>query len=359
MLKKEKILLLVLILLCTVLHARILNAQSTDTPKLTVALFPFNDMDSQTLDKGIPLILKAVLSGYEFLEIVPVETITTKLYEVEPSFLWTEKEGDQKKGGILWTIRPVLIEEVNKTVSADYSIYGDVARSGSRWNFDVRLIEGNDTGSQRSFPVTGLGDDEIRKGLSETAELIANLLKGKSAVNEAEEYVRRFMGGTYTYPVVLEKLKVLAYSIPDSILLRALLLDLYLKQKIQNQDEVLLEGLKIISLYNPGKGDDTRYLLSLNLDPFDAAAGIYEIKMDLEKAISMRNDALKLFPYKTGKHKNAIGRDYYMSGLSLKKEGQKAKALEKFSAALTYLEPSSEYYSKAAEEVRQLKNSSQ
>ncbi|MBI4847708.1 MAG: tetratricopeptide repeat protein [Nitrospirae bacterium] len=359
MLKKEKTLLILLFLLCTVLHAPLLNAESSDTPKLTVALFPFNDMDSQTLDKGIPLILKAALSGYEFLEIVPVETITTRLYEVEPSFLWTGKDAGQKKGGILWTIRPVLIEEVNKSVSADYSIYGDVARAGSRWNFDVRLMEGNDTCSQRSFPVSGLSDDEIRKGLSETASLIANLLKGESAVNEAEEYVRRFMGGTYTYPVVLEKIKGLVYSFPDSVPLRALLLDLYLKQKIQNQDEVLLEGLKIISLYNPGKGDDTRYLLSLNLDPFDATAGSYEIKQDWEKAISMRNDALKLFQYKTGKHKNAIGRDYYMSGLSLKKEGQKAKALEDFSAALTYLESSSEYYSKAAEEVRQLRNASQ
>lgn len=81
-----------------------------DAVKVRLAIFPFNDMNTETLDTNIPAVLRTELSRYEFIEVIPVETVTKKIYEIEPSIVWTEKEGGGKRGGILWTVQPNLID---------------------------------------------------------------------------------------------------------------------------------------------------------------------------------------------------------------------------------------------------------
>lgn len=351
---ENKYFLPLLVLLFFLLHP----AYAYDEIRLRIAVFPFNDMNSKTLDLNIPLVLSSELSGYEFIEIVPVETITKRLYEIKPSLLWTEKNSGKERGGILWTIQPKVIEEVNKNVSAEFSIYGDLTRFGDAWRIDSYIIEGTDSGKRKSFTITGLKDNEIPEKLSELAKLVTDWLREKNVLHEAEEYVRRYMGGTYTYPVVLEKMKGLVKSFPESIHLHALLIDLYLKQKPEYGEEIIQEGLKVISLYDPKKEDTTRYLLSLNLDPFDVIAEIYEDRLDLEKALSIRNKAIEIFPYRTGVHKEGLGKDCFLIAQIFEKKDQKSKALESYEKALSYLAPSSMYYKKATEGINRLKERS-
>jgi hypothetical protein len=333
---------------------RVACAESSDVVRLKLAVFPFNDMETKTLDTNIPVVLKSKLAEYEYLEIIPVETITRKVYEIEPSFLWTGKEGSEKKGGILWTIQPRIVEEVNKDISADMSVYGDMTRYGDRWRIDARIVEDGNQEPLKVFTITGLRNEKIPGKLTELAGMIADSLKSKIVLHEAEEYIRRYMGGIYTYALTQEKIKGLVNSFPGSVPLRALLLDLYLKQKDKYAEEILREGLGIIEIYSPERGDDTRYLLSLNIDPFHAAAEIYEERQDWEHAIGIRENALKIFPYRDEMHKNGLGRDYYFSGVSLENTGQKTKALEKYKISLLYLKPSSEYFQKAEDRIKRL-----
>ncbi len=119
------------------------------------------------------------------------------------------------------------------------------------------------------------------------------------------------------------------------------------------------EGLKIISLYDPSQEGDTRYLLSLSIDPFDAIAEVYEEEKAWENAIEIRNKALELFPYKPDSHKKGLGRDYYFFALSLKKEGYNAKALENYKKAMNYMSTSSKYFKQVKESIDTLENISQ
>jgi hypothetical protein len=332
-------------------------AGSLDGVKVRLAVFPFNDMSTDTLDTNIPAVLRSELSRYEFIEVIPVETVTRKIYEIEPSLLWTEKKGGEKRGGILWTVQPNLIKEVKQSVSADVSIYGELTRFGKRWRISARITEDENQGTEALFMITGLNDEEMTGELTGLAKTIADVLKGKNALREAEEYVRRYRGAVYTYTAVLEKIKGLVNSFYGSVPLHALLLDLYLQQKERNADNVLSESLKIMEIYDPEKGDDTRYLLSLNIDPFLTAAEIYEGKQEWSNAIAVRMTGLDAFPYRNDQHRIGLGRDYYLWGSSQEKAGQRASALESYEKSLTFLKPSSEFFQRAEEGIERLRGS--
>lgn len=234
------------------------------------------------------------------------------------------------------------------------SLSGELTRFGKRWRISARIKEDENQGTEAVFTIAGLNDEEMTGELTGLAKKIADALKGKNALREAEEYVRRYRGVVYTYSAVLEKIKDLVNSFPGSVPLHALLLDLYLQQKERNADSVLSESLKIMEIYDPEKGDDTRYLLSLNIDPFHTAAEIYEGRQEWSNAIAVRTAGLDAFQYRDEEHRIGLGRDYYFLGSLLEKAGQGENALENYEKSLTFLKPSSEFFRKAEEAIEKL-----
>jgi hypothetical protein len=282
---------------------------TTNTGKVSLAIFPFNDVQQNSLNMDIPGVLHAEFSKYEFIEIVPVEIIREKVYEIEPQALWTGRRGMQNRGGILWSIEPRIIEKVNETVAAQISVYGDLIRSGHTWSIDAFLIKNNKIGPQKTFKLSGTKDEEIPAKLAEMSKVIAEWIRKGNVLKEAEEDMRSYMGGMYAYQTVIEKMKNHVNTNPESIPVRGLLLELYLKEKENHEEEIIREGMKIIDLLKQGDDEGMRYLLSINIDPFDAVAGIYEGRGNREKAIEIRKSALELFPFNSEMHKKKIGKN--------------------------------------------------
>ena len=73
-------------------------------------------------------------------------------------------------------------------------------------------------------------------------------------------------------------------------------------------------------------------------------ANIYEGKNDWKSAVYLRHKAERLFPHNLEKHRGMLGRDYYSYAVYLENKGDIAKALLNYKKAMTYLNPSSEYY---------------
>lgn len=325
-----------------------------DINTIRIAVFPYNDIRYNALDLNISAVLRAELFKHEFIEIVPVEIIRETIYEIEPSFLWTGKEGDEKRGGILWKIEPGIIEEVDSRVSADLAVYGDITRFGGRWRIDSYVVRKGVLRPHWSMTVSGYKEEEIPEKLKGLAKEIISAIMEENILNAAEEDIRKYMGGIYTYAAVTNRIKERLDLVPGSIPLRALLLDLYLKEKDTRQDMVLNQGMKIIEHYDPSREDDTRYLLSLDLDPFDAVAEAYEKGGDWPRAIETRKKALTVFPHNAKNHKDALGRDHFYFGLLLEEKGEKKRAMDNYKESVTYLSAGSEYLVKSHEGIARL-----
>lgn len=328
---------------------------ASDNEKISLAIYPFNDVRRNSLDMNIPAALHADFSVYGFIEIVPVEVLREKLYEIEPQFMWTEKEDSVKSGGILWKIEPLVVEKINDEVRAQFSLYGDVISFGDNWRVDAYLKKEGEPDTVRSFRLNGVTYDELPAKLNEISKSIADLLRSEAALHGAEEDIRQYKGGIVSYAVVIGTMKKRISEVPQSVPLRALLLDLYLEDKDRNREDILSEGLKIIDLLKQSDITDTRYLLSLVLDPFDAVAGVYEAKGDWGNAISIREKALRLFPYNSELHKEGIGRNYYYIANSFMERGFGEKAMENYKSAIFYLQPSSRYFKEVTDGIDRLK----
>jgi tetratricopeptide (TPR) repeat protein len=330
------------------------SSAASETGKVSLAIYPFNDVSRNVLDMNISTALHIEFSGYGFIEIVPVEVIREKLYEIEPQFMWTEKEDAVKRGGILWKIEPRIVEKINEIVSAQYSLYGDLISIGDTWKVDVFLKKEGEAAPVKSFRLSGNKDDEIRAKLIGMSKSIADLLKSDAVLNGAEEDIRQYKGGMVSYSGVISIMKKHISTVPESVPLRALLLDLYLEDKERNREDILSDGLKIIDRLKVPEDADTRYLLSLALDPFDAAAGVYEQKQDWHNAIAIRDKALKLFPYNSDLHKEGIGRNYYYIAKSYEENGNREKAIDNYKTAVDYLPPSSGNFKEAMDGIERL-----
>lgn len=352
---KKEILLITLIIISFLLTCSIVaHSAYYEVTKPRIAVFPFNDIQSRSLDMNIPVVLKAELSGYDFLETVPVEIVSQMIYEIEPSYFWTEREGVEKTGGILWRMEPTIIEEVKKNVPAEFTVYGDITRFGRKWRIDVYLLETEENKPGWSLSLSGEKEEAIPDKLTYAAKKIADRLKEKKEVYDAEEDIRRYMGGLYTYETVMKKIKVRVKSFPESIRLRALLLDLYIKKKRVNEAAIIEEGLKIMKLYDPSDDEVRRYFLSLDIDPFNAVAEIYEERKDWDNAIEVRNKALKLFPYGTDIHRSGLGKDHYYLARTQEDSRNYAKAIINYKRAMTFLPASSKYFKHSMERADML-----
>lgn len=335
------------ILLSFFLHFNDVAASENGAKKIRVAIFPFNDIQAESLDTGLPSILKAGFSGYEFIDTVPVEIIKQEIYEIQPSSVWTKREGGTDSAGIIWKLKPNVIEEVQEKVTADYSVYGDLKRFGKTWTVVVHIMKEKEPGIRKSFISNSLKEEEIPERMLETSREIAEWLKGENVVSEAEEVMRQYLGGLYTHYAALKKIKTLSGYYNDSVPLHALLLELYLVRKDRHVEKVLEECLKIVNIYDPLNDDDTRYLLSMNIDPFETSADIYENRGDWKNAIWIRHLAERKYPFSTERHVEMLGKDYYFYAVSFEKNGNNARAEKNYGRAMIYLKPSSEYYHNA------------
>lgn len=322
--------------------------------KVSLAVYPFNDLHRNSLDMDIYDLLSTELTGYEFIRLVPVEVIREKLYEFEPQFMWTEKNDAVKRGGILWKIESGIVEKTNKAVNAQYSLYGDLMGFDKRWRVDAYLVKEGETDPVRRFSFNGMNYEEMLAKLTGMSKSIAEVLKGESVLDAAEEDIRQYKGGMVSYAGTIVKIKKHIVTVPESIPLRALLLDLYLEDKDLNQEDILIDGLKIISMIKDQESEGMRYMLSLALDPFDSVARVYEVKKDWDNAIKIRVRALDTFPLNPVLHKEGIGRSYYYIAGSFEEKGMTDKAVENYKTAVFYLQPSSVFYKNAMDGIRRL-----
>lgn len=331
-----------------------LPLSAAEDGKVSLAVYPFNDVSRKALDMNIHAVLHSEFSKHEFLEIVPVEVIREKLYDIEPQFLWTEKEGSVKRGGILWKIESRIVDKINETVSAQYSLYGDLINLDDTWRVDAFLEKEGEAAPVKSFRLSGKKADEIPAKLTGMSKSIADLLKRDAVLNGAEEDIRQYKGGMVSYSEVTGKMKKHISTVPESVPLRALLLDLYLEDKETNREDILSAGLKIIDLMKVPEDADNRYLLSLALDPFDAAAGVYEQKQAWHNAVAIREKALRLFPFNSELHRESIGRNYYYIARSFEEKGSRKPAMESYKTAVSYMQPSSAFYKQAMDGIDRL-----
>ncbi len=320
-----------------------------------MAVFPFNDIPTGSLNRDIPAILHAEFSGHAFIEVIPAEVITETLYEIGPAFMWAEQEGPEKRGGVLWTIAPKIVEKINETVTAQFSLYGNIMQVGGEWRVDAYILKEGKSGPGTAFTITGKNDEEVPSRVKEMSHHMAEWLERENVLNEAEEDIRHYMGGMLSYDAVTKKMENHVRRYGESVPLHALLLDLYLKERERNEEHIVNEGLQIIALLEETGAEDVRYLLSLSLDPFDAVAGVYERKEDWKGAITIRKNALNKFPFRPDVHENGLGRDHYFLARSLEKKGMKLEAKDNYQAAITYLEPLSAYLRPAKEGVERVK----
>jgi len=203
-----------------------------------------------------------------------------------------------------------------------------------------------------SISAAGTTYSELSEKVSDMSAAIAAWLKGERVLGRAEEDVRRYLGRIVSYSDTVDAIERYVHEYPQSMPLRALLLDLYLKEKKVYKQKVLEEALTIIDLYKTRAYSDTRYLLSLSLDPFDIAAEAYEEREDWSKAISIRDRALKAFPFKKIRHRDGLARDHYFQGRAYEEKGQATKALEQYQQARGYVSTSSEYHHKIRDGVK-------
>ena len=346
------VLLIILLTLVFPFHA------SADVEKISLAIFPFNNIGDDSLDMQMPALLYSRLSQESFLEIVPVEVIREKLYDIEPQYMWAEQKDAVKKGGIFWKIEPRIIKRVDDMVSARFSIYGDIVKFNDSWHVDVYFMRERDPDSEKSFHLAGVRGDDIPLKMGDIARAIADLLREEHIISVAEEEMRLTLGGIYSYDTAIKKLERHVNDYPGSVPLRALLLDLCLKEKGTHIDSIMNNGLTIMKLLEQRNEDGRRYLLSLSLDPFDTVASVYEKRKKWEDAISVRNSALRVFLFNERLHKKALGEDYYRLAGESEINGGQANAAEHYRKAIEYLDPSSEYYRMAVERMKRLGESS-
>lgn len=335
-----------IVILLTVIFL-MLSLRVTDAgEKVKVTIFPFKDIGKSSQNISTPLILEEELSRYDFIDIIPLGRRYNEVYEIEPAHMWAGMESGEKQGGILWNIRPVIIEEARAKAFVKYAIFGNIVNFDNKSRLYIYLQQLKNPASEQTFDINYKEKEQIPDKITSVAKAMAAWIKSKWIVSEAEEHIRKFMGGINSHSDTIAILMNFVKEYPTSVPIQALLLDMYIKKKDMYNEQIITNGLKLIDLYDNSNDENTRYLLSLNLDPYDATAEAYEMREEWIKAIETRNNALKSYPHQQSVHKTGLGKDHYFLARSLELKGQKARALEHYKIALSYLPESSVYYEK-------------
>lgn len=321
--------------------------------KIRVAVFPFSDTSRKETDARLSSVLQAELAARDFIETVPPEVVRRVFLEVEPSFAWAERGRFGTTAGVLWKMEPKLVERVSKRVRADFAVYGDIARFDARWVINAYSAEMKG-GAVKAFTQSGEGEEEMPGKLAQLATDIAVSLREETIVAEAEEEVRRFLGGIYSLPVIVGKLEKLVPFYRDSLPLKALLLDLYLRDEALYRKKIVPLASAIVARYDPAREADTRYLRSLSLDPFEVLARAHEEEGEWAKAIAVREKALQVFSFDEESHRKGIGQDAYALARFYEKRGKREKAGEYYRKALSFLPGQAPERESARESLRRL-----
>lgn len=341
--------------------------------KKKVTLFPFNDLSASQLDLKSTAIIEAELSKNGFLSIMPAKVVRQKVLYYEPAFLWTGQASGQttsqtttqtgnqnttqnttrQSGGILWNIHPRIIERVARGLSSDYSIYGDISVNNKKWEATARLSD-NHANVLRTFTATADSQDKLYGELTRMGRRISAFFEEFTVVARAEDEVRRYLAGFYSIETIIGKIQEMALLYPDALPLRAILLDLYLKDKTAFSERIRPTAERIISIYNPTNGDDTRYLLSLYLDPYGVLAEYFEAREEWARAIEIREKALQDFSFFADEQKKGLGHAAFMLAQEFEQRRNKARAAEYYRKALAVLPSGSDETLKSTERLREI-----
>lgn len=339
------------------LSCPLLRAEIKDGKGFTVAVYPFNDLRTRSLNLDIPAVLSSELAAEDFVELMPIEVVRKRIYDIEPSFLWTGKEGDVKEGGIAWRIEPLIVEEVRKRSSdyfINYSVYGDISEFSNRWRVDLFVVKESYFKELKTFSVSGEKGIPLSGRITSLAKDLSTWMKKEYALLRAEEEIRDYKGGLYSHNVAVKIIHTLSGSYPRSIPIHGLLLDLYLESPEAYEQEILKESGTIMEMIEGADKKDLRYLLSLDIDPFDSAARIREKEKNWKRSIDIRDRALQLFPFKKDLHKRKLGESSYFYAVQLEKRGSVREAVDYYGRAISLLDRSSEYLHPATERYNRL-----
>ncbi len=333
------------------------NAFPEDKKKVT--LFPFNDLSRSTLDLQSTSIISSELRKNDLVEVVPPEVVRQQVYTVEPAFLWgdrnNEKGGRRNRGGMAWRIEPAMIQTVSRDLSSDYSIYGDETNFDGRWTITAYIAD-SEMNVLKAFTVNGKGSKEKPNKLLKLAKDISAFFGKDQTIESCEEIMRKYLGRIYPLHLAIKKVEAASAEYPELIQLRVILLDLYMNDKVAYKEKIISSASKIIRMYDPSDEDSTRYLLSRTMDPYDILAEQYEQRGDLQRAIQIREQALVDFDFYADKHKKAIGKAEYNLGLRYESRKERARAVEAYRKALSYLRPETEEAQKSTERLKVLEN---
>jgi hypothetical protein len=325
--------------------------------KKKVTIFPFNDLTVSRIDLQSSAIIEAELSKIGFIELVPAEVVRQKVLDFEPAFLWTgrmtgrstsrtttrntsqnsaqssaqssiqntTRNIDQSTGGILWNINTRIVEQVSRGLSSDYSVYGDVTGGKDKLQINVRITD-NDAKVLRTISAAADDRDGLPQAYTRIGKRAASFFEEATVVERAEDEVRSYLAGLDSIGGVVAKVQRTANRYPRSMPLRAILLDLYLREKALYSSRIEAAANEVIELYNPANGDDARYLAALYLDPYDVLAAPYEARRNWTRAIAIREKALRDFPFFFHQEKLALGHAYFMMAqeFELKRDGNRA-----------------------------------
>jgi hypothetical protein len=283
----------------------LLNSAALAEMKKKVTLFPFSDLSSHHLDAASTSWVAAELLKKGFIELVPPEVVRQRIYDMESDSFWTGKKGKKNTRGTLWKIQPEMVDKISRGFTSDYSVYGDISRSEGKREIRTYISDRN-ANVLKVFSVSAENRDEMPQKLAKLGRDIAAFLARHDIVEAAEEEVRKYLGMLSSLPTVIGKIEKMSSSSPESLPLKAILLDLYLKDETAYGNKIFDSASEIIKIYDPANGDDTRYLLSRYLDPFDVLAEQYEARGDWKKSIEIRERALRDFSFFSEKHKTAI-----------------------------------------------------
>ncbi|MCC6347878.1 MAG: tetratricopeptide repeat protein [Nitrospirales bacterium] len=328
-------LLLVFIVMAGVSRAASSRIESS-TGKIRITVFPFNDTSHREIDTRLSSVVQAELDTRDFIETIPPEVVRRVILEVEPSFGWAERRRFGTAAGVLWKIEPKMVERVSKKVRTDFAVYGDISRFDGKWVINA-YSAGVGGVAVKAFTLSGEGEEEIPAKLAQLAADIVVFLREETIVAEAEEEMRKFSGGIYSLPVAVGKMEKLVPSYRGALPLKALLLDLYLRDEAHYRKKIVPLASALIAQYDPAHEADTRYLLSLSLDPFAVLARAHEGEEEWAKALAVREKALQVFSFDEESHRRGIGLDAYALARFYEKKGRREQAVEYYRKALSFL----------------------
>jgi len=330
-----------------------LNALSDNNGIIKVTVLPFHDLRDNTLNSKVAEIIKIRLSSDPMMSLRDYRT-TEKIYNmIVPLYMWGYSENTIKRGGMIWSIEPIIKKEIINTSDVDYIIYGKIFGHEGKVYISTYVRYTKEKFITESFNRIS-SDNRISEILSDIGDEIKSWLRRRYIIHLAEEDLKRWRGGISAYEYTVSKIRSYIREFQDHILLRTLLLEVYLYKKEDFEPEIIRESSTIVNLYTPSNSEGTQYLLSRGIDPFDILSEIYEKQGKLEKAIEVRERALSVFPFNKKRHEERLALDYYIKAKELEVREDRDSARRYLLKAREFAPRKSDLYKKIERELNKI-----